>query len=194
MSVLHVIFPQVRAEIVRLLFADPGKELHLRELSRLSELAVGTLQVEVQKLAAAELLLSRRDGNRIYYSANPAHPVFPELRGIALKTTGLREQLVAALAGLTGIRLAFVFGSVAAGNAGAASDVDLLVIGTMGLRSLAPRLRPVAGTIGREINPHVMEPETFAAKARSGDAFAASVLTSPKLWLIGGDDELGTLV
>ena len=194
MSVLNVLFPQVRAELLRLLFCDPRKELHLRELARFSRLALGTLQAEVRKLAAAELIVARRDGNRLYYRANTAHPVFPELQGLALKTTGLREPLTAALAGLEGVRFALVFGSQAAGTAGAASDVDLLVVGSVGLRALAPRLRPVAATLGREINPHVLSPDTLSAKARSGDAFVASVLAGPKLWIIGGADELGALV
>ena len=194
MSVLNVLFPQVRAEVLRLLFADPGKELHLRELSRLSQLALGTLQAEVRKLASAELIIARRDGNRHYYRATTSPPVFPELQGLALKTTGLREQLVTALVGLAGVRLAFVFGSQAAGTAGAASDVDLLVVGSVGLRALAPRLRPVAEALGREINPHVLAPDTLSAKARSGDAFVTTVLAGPKLWITGDADELGTMV
>lgn len=194
MSVLHVLFPQVRAEIVRLLFADSSKEFHLRELARLSNLALGTLQAEVKKLTAAQLLTPRRDGNRLYYRANTDHPIFAELQGLALKTTGLREQLAEALRSLDGVQLAFVFGSLAAGTAGAASDVDLFVIGTIGLRALAPRLRPVAEALDREINPHVLSAATFTAKARSGDAFVTNVLAAPKLWITGGADELGTLV
>ena len=143
MGVLQVLFPQVRAEVLRLLFADPSKEFHLRELARLSHLALGTLQAEVKKLTAAQLLTPRRDGNRLYYRANIGHPIFGELQSIALKTTGLREQLAEALEGLPGIQLALVYGSLASDTAGAASDVDLLVIGSVGLRTLAPRLRPV---------------------------------------------------
>jgi predicted nucleotidyltransferase len=193
-SVLNLLFPRVRAELLRLLFCDSRKELHLRELSRLSQLALGTLQAEVRKLAAAELIVARRDGNRLYYRANTAHPVFPELQGLALKTTGMCEPLEAALAGLDGVRLALVFGSQASGTAGAASDVDLLVVGSVGLRALVPRLRAVAASLGREINPHVLSPDTFSAKARSGDAFVASVLAGPKLWITGGANELGSLV
>ena len=135
MSVIHVLFPQVRAELVRLLFADSEKEFHLRELARLSSLSIGTLQSEVRKLATAGLLTPRRDGNRLYYRANTSHPVFPELQGLALKTTGLREQLVDALAGVPDIEFAFVFGSQASGKSGAGSDVDLLVVGSAGLRT-----------------------------------------------------------
>jgi predicted nucleotidyltransferase len=193
MSVIHVLFPQARAELVRLLFADPAKEFHLRELARLSKLSVGTLQAEVRRLSGTDLLTPRRDGNRLYYRANTAHPVYPELHGLALKTTGLREQLAEALAGVDGIELAFVFGSLASGTAGAGSDVDLLVVGGAGLRALAPRLRPVMAALGREVNPHILARETFIAKARSGDAFIANVLAEPKIWIVGGANELGEL-
>ena len=193
MSVINVLFPKARAELVRLLFADPDKEFHLRELSRQSRLSIGTIQTEVAKLSAAGLLVGRRDGNRLYISANTMHPIFPEMHGLAMKTTGLAEQLASALRDLPGIECAFVFGSIASGDAVAGSDVDLLIIGAAGLRSLAPRLRPVADAVGREVNPHVLSHETFRAKARAGDAFIMSVLAAPKIWIIGNADELGKL-
>jgi len=194
MSAIEAIFPKVRAEIMRLLFTDPAKEFHLRELSRLSSLALGTIQQEVGKLAHADLLVARRDGNRLYYRANTEHPIFSELQGIALKTTGLRERLAEALAGVPGIKMAFVFGSAAAGTTGATSDVDLLVVGDVGLRALAPKLRPFTLSLGREVNPHVLTRDTLSAKARAGDAFITNVLASPKMWITGDPDELGKLV
>jgi hypothetical protein len=54
MSSIDVIFPKVRAEIMSLLFADPTKEFHLRELFHLSRLAFGTIQQEVSKLTRAD--------------------------------------------------------------------------------------------------------------------------------------------
>ena len=85
MSLLQILFPQVRAEVLRLLFADETRELHLRELTRQSGLSLGTLQTEVEKLRAADLLLSRRDGNRLYFRANAAHPLFADFIAAALK-------------------------------------------------------------------------------------------------------------
>ena len=35
-TLLHGLFPAVRAEILRLLFTNPGQELYVRELARLS--------------------------------------------------------------------------------------------------------------------------------------------------------------
>ncbi len=194
LSAVDAIFPKVRAEILRLLFADPAKQFHLRELSRLSGLALGTIQQEVRRLKNADLLIARPDGNRLYYRANTEHPIFPDLQGIALKTTGLREQIADALSDMTGIEIAFVFGSSAAGTTGAGSDVDLFVVGSVGLRALAPRLRPLTLTLGREINPHILSRASLSAKAQAGDAFITNVINAPKIWITGDADELGKLV
>ncbi len=190
MSILETLLPRARAEIVRLLFSDPGKELHQRELARLSNLAIRTLQNEVAKLEGVDLLVSRRDGNRLYFRANTDHPIYPELHGIAIKTTGLKERLADALSGFDGVSLAFVFGSIASGEDNAGSDIDLMVIGKVGLRDLAPRLRPLAEELGREINPHTFSKSHFRERSRLGDAFVGSVLEAPKIFIVGEADEL----
>jgi len=193
MSILETLLPKARAEIVRLLFSDASKELHQRELARLSGLAIRTLQNEVAKLEGVELLVSRRDGNRLYFRANTDHPIYPELHGIAIKTSGLKERLADALSGLEGVSVAFVFGSIASGEDKAGSDIDLMVIGTVGLRDLAPRLRPLAEELGREINPHTYSKPRFRARSRKGDAFVGSILEAPKIFIKGGADELAAL-
>lgn len=192
MGLLEVLFPQVRAEVLRLLFADEGRELHLRELTRQSGLTLGTLQTEVEKLCAADLLLSRRDGNRRYFQANAAHPLFADLRQLVLKTAGLREVLAEALQGLAGVELAFVFGSLAAGAGKAGSDVDLMVIGDAGLRALAPRLRKATEQLGREINPVTMTATEFV-RGRANNPFLGDVLAKEKLFIKGTADELARL-
>ena len=192
MNLLKVIFPQVRAEVLRLLFTDAGRELHLRDLTRQTALGLGTVQGELEKLSAADLVTSRRDGNRRYYRANDRHPLFPDLRQLVLKTSGLRDVLADALAGVEGIDSAFVFGSLATGAGKAASDVDLFVIGDAGLRVLSPALRRAADAIGREINPMAMTTAEFR-KGRVKDPFIADVLAKEKLFVKGGSHELERL-
>lgn len=192
MGLLTVLFPKVRAEVLRLLFADGSRELHLRELVRQSGLTLGTVQAEVGKLLEAGLLADRRDGNRRYVRANTEHPVFAELHGLVQKTGGLRDVLAEALAGLAGVEIALVFGSVAAGTAKPDSDVDLLVIGGIGLRALAPRLRPAAERLGREINPVIMSPEEFV-RGRATKPLLVDLLAKPKLFIQGDERELERL-
>jgi DNA-binding transcriptional ArsR family regulator len=189
MGLLTVLFPQVRAEVLRLLFAASSRELHLRDLTRQSGLTLGTMQGELEKLSAVDLVTSRRDGNRRYYRANASHPLFPDLQQLVLKTSGLREVLVEALHGVKGVEIAFVFGSLAGGPGTAASDVDLMVIGDTGLRALAPRLRTASTRLGREINPVTMTAAEFA-RGRRKTPFLADVLTKEKLFVKGGLDEL----
>ncbi|MBC2594622.1 MULTISPECIES: nucleotidyltransferase domain-containing protein [Ruficoccus] len=193
MNSLEQIFPKARAELLRLLFADSGQSLHLRDLARLSHLAVGTIQREIANMREAGLVLEKRDGNRLYFRANPEHPLYPELHSIALKTTGWLAQLTEALRPVEGIDLAFVYGSFASDTATAQSDIDLLVIGSVGLRQLAPRLRPLSATLGREINPNAISPQSYAEKLRARDAYITDVTTKPKRWIIGSDDELAKL-
>jgi predicted nucleotidyltransferase len=193
MNPLHILFPKARGEILRLLFAAPERSLHLRELVRLSGMTIGTMQGEVRRLRSADLIVQRRDGNRLYFSANRDHPLFPELCGIALKTTGLVYQIDEALSGLGGTDFAFVFGSVAADEARSNSDIDLFIIGDVGLRQLAPRLRGVRDATGREVNPYVTSRESFKEKAGSGDAFIRNVIDAPKLWVKGSDHDLAEL-
>jgi predicted nucleotidyltransferase len=192
MSVLAVLFPQVRAEVLRLLFADAERELHLRDLTRQSRLGLGTVQGELEKLSASDLVTSRRDGNRRYYRANSNHPLFSDLQQLVLKTSGLRDVLAGALRGVRGVEVAFVFGSLASGSGKAASDVDLFVVGDAGLRTLAPALRKAVDAVGREINPVSMTTAEFR-KRRGKDPFVLDVLGKEKLFVKGGPDELDRL-
>ena len=192
MSLLSILFPQVRAEVLRLLFADGNRELHLRDLTRQSGLTLGTMQGELAKLSAADLVTSVRDGNRRYYRANARHPLFRDLQQLVLKTAGLRDVLAEALRGIKGVEIAFVFGSLAGGTGKSASDVDLLVIGGAGLRELAPRLRQAGEQLGREINPVTMTAAEFA-KGRKKNPFLTDVLAKEKLFVKGEADELERL-
>jgi predicted nucleotidyltransferase len=193
MSALSDLFPKTRTEIFRLLFVDGNQEIHLRDLARLAGLSPAALQKELTTLATKELVLTRRDGNRLYYRANIGHLLYPELHGIVLKTSGIAAELGRALFPVEGIDLALIFGSVAAGTATSKSDVDLLVLGNTGLRKITPALRGVAETLGREINPVCFTPAEWREKRAKGDAFATRVSAEPKLWLKGDPDALAAM-
>lgn len=193
MNTLSDLFPKTRAEILRLLFEGGDQEIHLRDLARLADLGPSTLQKELTALAAKELVLTRRDGNRLYYRANTSHPLYPELRGLVLKTSGIAAELTRALAAVDGIDLALIFGSIAAGTATSRSDADLLVIGKTGLRKITPALRGVSESLGREINPICLTPAEWREKRMKGDAFATRVSAEPKFWLKGGPDALAAM-
>lgn len=152
-----------------------------------------TVRQELRKLTRLGVVEARQDGNRTYYRANDAHPLYLDIRNLVHKTSGLKDVLRGALDGTGDIELAFVFGSVASDSTKAHSDVDLMVIGTIGLRQLSKQLSGLEAKIGREVNPHVLTPEEFARRAGESDHFITAVLKGPRLFVIGGEDELRRL-
>jgi len=183
---------QRRAEVFRLLFGLSRRELYVREMERLAHLKVATVQEELRKLEGLGLVIARRDGNRLYYKADAGHPLFPEIRGLVIKTVGLVDVLRARLRGAP-IAVAFVFGSVARGTETAGSDIDLFVVGDVGLREVVPLLADVSEDVFREVNPYVVSAEEFAKRVRSREHFVASVLAAEKLFVMGTDEELEAL-
>jgi predicted nucleotidyltransferase len=180
---------RARAEIFRLLFSGAGEELHVREIERRSGLNDSTLRQELRKLVRLELVQSRRDSNRVYYRAKTESPLYPEIRNLVLKTSGLSDVLKSALMDKR-IRVAFVFGSIARGEETAGSDVDLMVIGHLGLRDLSGLLSGIEEKIGREVNPHVLREEEFRKRIRAKEHFVSSVMETPKIFVIGSQREL----
>lgn len=180
---------KVKAGVLHLLFSEVGRELHVRELARQADLAEGTVRQELARLTELGVVTARRSGNRTYYRAATTHPLFTDLRGLVLKTSGIVDVLREALTG-AGVRVAFVFGSVAAGTERAGSDVDLMIIGPVSLRQVTQRLSPAAERLGREVNPHVMTESDVSQKKRKRDHFLTSVLVAPRLFVIGDEHEL----
>ncbi len=127
-----------------------------------------------------------------YYQANVDSPIFPDLRGLILKTAGLVDVLVEALKPLAArLQLVFVYGSIASGTEQSDSDLDLMVVGKIAPADLAMPLRRARETLGREINPTVYSPAEFEKKRAAQDPFLSGVLAKPRLIVIGSADALG---
>ena len=74
-TILQVLFPRVRAELFRLLFDPPLKRRYVRELARLSGLALHTVQDELRRLVAVGVVKGSSDGYHRFYAANREHPL-----------------------------------------------------------------------------------------------------------------------
>jgi predicted transcriptional regulator len=78
-AVLDVLFPKVRAQLLQLLFDTPQKQRYVRELMRMSGLALSTVQDELRKLKAIGLVSSWSNGYHRFFKVNRDHPLFPGL-------------------------------------------------------------------------------------------------------------------
>jgi predicted nucleotidyltransferase len=183
-----IVTSRTRAGVFTILFGLGQKELHNREIARRSELSEAAVRQELGKLVHLDLVRLRKDGNRVYYSANRSHPLYHEIHSIVLKTTGLVDVLAEALADLR-VETAFVFGSIAEGEATSDSDVDILIIGRIGLMEVSKLLSGVSERLEREINPIVMSREEYIGRIRTDDHFANNVIKGARLFIKADPDE-----
>jgi predicted nucleotidyltransferase len=183
-----------RSTILATLLLRPEAELHARELARVTGISIGTLLRELATLHALGLVKRRQAGRQVFFSADAKSPVYADLTGLLRKTVGLGDRLREALLPLADrISAAFVYGSMAAGTAGPHSDVDVMVMGNVTFEDVVEALHPAQSTVGREINPTVMDAAEFASRRRARNSFVQSVIKGPKVWLLGEANELAEL-
>ena len=188
------LFGRTRQTLLALLYSRADEE-HLQEsLIQLAGLGRGTVQRELDFLARAGVVRRTRRGRQVYFQANAQSPIYAELRGLVVKTSGVADVLRGALAQLSArISVAFVYGSVAKGSERRGSDVDLMVIGEASFAEVSEVLGEAQKTIGREVNPSVYTVRDFGAKVKAKNHFLRTVLRAEKIFLIGDGDELARL-
>ena len=135
----------------------------------------------------------KRVGKQKHYQANEASPVFEDLRGLVVKTSGIADVLRVALAPLADrIGAAFVYGSVAKKEDTASSDIDLMVLSdSLTYGEVFAVLEEGAARLGRRVNPTVYSRQEFNRRIRQGNSFVTRVLAQPKIWLLGNENALG---
>jgi predicted nucleotidyltransferase len=191
-SLAATLFSGTQQRVLGLLFGQPDRSFYATELIGLAGVGSGAVQRELARLAQSGLVTVRAVGNQKHYQANPASPIFDELCGIARKTVGLAEPLRAALAPLASqIKVSFVFGSVAKRADTATSDIDLMIISdTLEYGDTFLALLAASQQLGREVNPIIYTQKELANRIKDGEGFVTRVLSQPKVWLIGGEDDL----
>jgi len=122
-----LITSQTRIKLLLKFFMNSSTKAHLRGLESEFGESTNGIRVELNRLEQAGLLLSLRDGNRKFYSANTRHPLFMDIHNLILKEKGIDtiiENVVNRLGNLTRIYLA---GDLAHGKN---SDIiELIIIG-----------------------------------------------------------------
>jgi predicted nucleotidyltransferase len=170
---------------------QPDRWWYLSDLAKHLGRRPSSLQTPLAALVSAGILSRRKEGNRVYFQANLDCPFLPELQGLMAKTVGLVEVLREALVPLKErLELAFIHGSVAKSREGAASDVDVIAIGSLGLAELSPVLEDVEKRLGRPVNATVYSPQEFAKKLAAKNHFLCSVLDKEKLFVVGKLNDL----
>jgi len=192
-SLADALFTAGQQRVLGLLFGQPQRSFTVSDIINATGAGSGAAQREIAKLLESGLVTVRAVGNQKHYQANPAAPIHAELVSIIRKTVGMAEPLREALAPLANkIAAAFVYGSVAKRGDTASRDIDLMVLSdTLTYASLLGALHPAIGQLGREVNPTLYSRAELTKRIKQRNAFVTRVLEQPKLWVLGGEGDLG---
>ncbi len=185
------LFTPVQQRVLGFLFGQPERRFQGAELIRLANSGTGATHRVLQRLATCGLVRVDEVGRQRFYQANPSAPIYEELVALVRKTIGLREPLRRALTPFEDdIVCAFVFGSAAAGNDRADSDIDLMVIApSLDYTALFDALQTAEQALDRTVNPNIVSPADWNRKRRQKDGFIARVAARPRILLMGEEDD-----
>ena len=187
---IDALFPRTRQAILAVTFSDPERWWYMRELARHLGRTPSSLQRELAGLVHGGILLQKREGKQIYFQAAKNLPIFQELQGLVLKTVGLVDVVHDALKPLANrIRWAFIYGSMARSEERSSSDVDLMIVGDVGLADVSTPLRKAERRLNRAVNPTTYTVDELSGRVKSNHHFITAVLRAQKLFVLGKHDE-----
>ncbi len=187
------LFTATQQRVLGALFGQPERDFSVSELIQSTGAGSGAVQREIARLAGSGLVGVTLVGRQKRYRADPVSPIHDELVSIVRKTFGLATPLREALQPLADrIDAAFVYGSVAKGLDTARSDIDLMLVSDdLAYADAMSALHPLSGRLGRDINPTIYSRAALRKKTAAGNSFVTRVLAQPRLWVIGGEHDLG---
>lgn len=188
-GIADALFTKVQQRVLGILFGNTERSFYAQEIIALAASGSGAVQRELARLEGAGLVTVSKVGRQKHYQANPASPVFAELRALTLKTSGLAGILRGALAPVAdSILAAFVYGSIARGEDRAGSDVDVMVVSErLAYADLFDALEEASSQLGRAVNPTIYTSAELTRRQAQDNAFIVRVLAGPKIWVVGDE-------
>jgi predicted nucleotidyltransferase len=177
--------------LARLMIGGGGEWRSLTDLARSVNLAVSSVQREVERLTRSGLVESQRVGNVRRVRADRSSPFFPELRGLIVKAFGPVPLLRDAVSGLSGVSDAYIFGSWARYAHDPAQmheppgDIDLVVVGTPDPELVYNATSQVERELGMEVSPVIVTHDAWTSDELSG--FLTAVKQGPLVPLLDRD-------
>jgi DNA-binding transcriptional ArsR family regulator len=122
-----LITSKTRVRLLVKFFINPAMQSYLRELAEEFGESTNAVRLELNRLTEAGILESENQGNLVMYKAKTSHPLFPDIKNIVNKITGIDGLVANVVARLGNIERAFLIGDYAAGKD--SGIIDLLIQG-----------------------------------------------------------------
>ncbi|TMH85041.1 MAG: hypothetical protein E6H47_11330 [Betaproteobacteria bacterium] len=158
---------KARQRLLAYFFTNPTARHHLRDLAERLSIDPANLSKELRRLEHEGLFGSEVSGRQV----------------------GAVPLMAQSLGKIEGIEEAYLYGSFARNQQDAASDIDVLVIGTPRDGALAEAARKLERQFGRDINYTVLTRKEFEARRAQKDAFLEAVWHNKRVSLVAAHEK-----
>lgn len=185
---------EVRLRILDLLLTSPEEPLHVRAIVRRVDAEINAVRRELNNLTKIGLLTKRQSSNKIFYSVDTAHPLYPELLSMLAKEKGLGADIIKNKENLGKLEFAILSLAFLKGRESTPLDVDLFLVGDINFDNASKIVKAYEKKIGKEINYSVMTSEEFLFRKRKNDSFIFKVLSQSRSMLVGDEEKFYSIV
>ena len=159
-NILNSVIPsRTRVQILVKLFLNPDTRAYLRGLATEFAISPNAVGTELNNLRKHKVLLAERNGRNVYYRANTAHPLFPELSSMVRKITGIDDLVKSVVDRLGNLEAAYLVGDYARGAD--AGIIDVVLVGDVDRVQLDDFVAKTEAYIDRKIRSLVLSREEF---------------------------------
>lgn len=141
------------------LFLNPERNAYLRELADEFNASPSHIKEELSNLAKTGILLRKKDGRQVLFSANRNHALFTELHSMVKKALGMDRILDSILHRLGNLEKAFLVDDYAEGKD--SGIIDLVLVGSIDRENLADLTAKTEKYIDRKIRTLIFRPDEF---------------------------------
>jgi hypothetical protein len=176
---LNAIFTsKTRAKLINILFVSPQEIFYVRQLVRLTGEEINSVRRELQNLTKINLILPESRGNRLYYTPNQRHHLFPLLLALSYKSLPFCDALSKS-------QLVIASYSFLLGLNENKDKIDIVVVGEMSTKSVESAMKSEETRRGYEINYMVMDKEELSLRQNKRDPFLVDFFLASPVVIMG---------
>ena len=149
-----LISSKTRIKLLVRLFFNPSTRSYLRELAKEFDVSTNAVREELNQLKKTRLLKTQKSGRQIFYMANTAHSLFPELKSMVSKVMGIDQVIDGIVNRLGDLERAYLIGDYAEGKD--SGIIDLVLVGNIDRYHLDDLTRKTERYIKRNIRSLVV--------------------------------------
>jgi predicted DNA-binding protein YlxM (UPF0122 family) len=154
-----LISSKTRVKLLMRFFLNPQTRSYLRELAKEFNVSTNAVREELNQLTQTQLLKSEKSGRNVFYSANTAHTLFPELRSMVQKVMGIDQVIESILTRLGDLEKGYLIDDYAEGKD--TGIIDIVIVGNIDQNHLNDLSRKTERYIKRKIRSMVVTREEF---------------------------------